>query len=92
MGRSRAELVGKSFAEIIPRGDECLPLLTRVYQTGEALTHVQEDDSKADPAVWLYAMWPALDAVREHLRRWRAHGFEAGWMMAGGSDAITVGA
>ncbi len=62
MGRSRAELVGKSFAEIIPRGDECLPLLTRVYQTGEALTHVQEDDSKADPAVWLYAMWPALDA------------------------------
>ncbi|MBA3463225.1 MAG: hypothetical protein H0T46_24930 [Deltaproteobacteria bacterium] len=30
--------------------------------------------------------------VREHLRRWRAHGFEAGWMMAGGSDAITVGA
>ncbi len=34
----------------------------------------------------------AHGAVREHLRRWRAHGFEAGWMMAGGSDAITVGA
>jgi len=62
MGKSRGDLVGKSFAEIIPRGDECLPLLTRVYQTGEALTHVQEDDSEADPAVWLYAMWPALDA------------------------------
>ncbi len=61
-GKSRGDLVGKSFAEVIPRGDECLPLLTRVYQTGQAATHVQEDDSDADPAVWLYAMWPALDA------------------------------
>ncbi len=62
MGKPRGDLLGKSFAEIIPRGDECLPLLTKVFETGEAVTHVQEDDSEADPAVWLYAMWPALDA------------------------------
>jgi signal transduction histidine kinase/ActR/RegA family two-component response regulator len=61
MGQSRGDLVGKSFAEVIPRGDECLPLLKSAYQTEEAVTHVQEDDSEADPAVWLYAMWPALD-------------------------------
>ncbi|MEP6865635.1 MAG: ATP-binding protein [Deltaproteobacteria bacterium] len=62
MGKSRGDLVGKGFAEVVPRGDECLPLLTRVYQTGEAATYVQEGGSDADPAVWLYAMWPALDA------------------------------
>ncbi len=32
-----------------------------------------------------------FDFVREHLRRCGAHGFEAGWLMVGGSDAITGG-
>ncbi|CAN5329852.1 hypothetical protein BH11MYX1_BH11MYX1_13660 [soil metagenome] len=61
MRKSRADLVGKCFADVVPQGDECLALLARVYQTGEPLTGVQADDSGADPAVWLYAMWPSLD-------------------------------
>ncbi len=65
LGRTRGELLGKSFAEIVPRGGECVPLLDRVYQTGEGLTHEQEADSEADPATWLYAMWPALDEPNE---------------------------
>ncbi|MEO5936067.1 MAG: ATP-binding protein [Terriglobales bacterium] len=61
LGKSRAELLGKTFAEIVPNAGECVPLLDKVYQTGMGLTHAQRDDSKTDSASWLYSMWPALD-------------------------------
>src|SRR6187551_1368598 len=57
--KPRKDLIGKTFAEIVPKGEECVPILDRVYQTGEAVTIAKEDES--EPARWLYAMWPALD-------------------------------
>ncbi len=60
LGKAKEDLIGKSFADIVHGGDQCIPLLDRVYQTGEAATLAQEDDSES--ASWLYAMWPALDA------------------------------
>jgi signal transduction histidine kinase len=62
MEKTRGELIGKRFAEIVSGGDKCVPILDRVYQTGEAATHAREDQSAPDPAYWLYAMWPTLDA------------------------------
>jgi signal transduction histidine kinase len=62
VGKTRGELIGKPFAGIVHGGDECVPILDRVYQTGEAATHAREDESEPNPAYWLYAMWPALDA------------------------------
>jgi signal transduction histidine kinase len=62
LGKSRPELIGNTFAEIVPGGAKCLPILDRVYQTGEAATHKHEVESESDRAHWLYAMWPALDA------------------------------
>src|SRR5687767_7530470 len=61
LGKTRTELIGKPFADIVPAGDKCVPLLDSVYQTGEAATHAQEDDSDPGAGTWLYAMWPALD-------------------------------
>src|SRR5687767_3569360 len=61
LGKTRAQLIGNPFAELVPGGNECVSLLDKVYQTGEAVTHVQEEDSDSDPARWLYAMWPTLD-------------------------------
>ncbi len=60
LGKSREDLIGKAFSDIVPGGDQCMPVLDRVYQTGESATLV--DDSDPDSTVWLYAMWPALDA------------------------------
>jgi signal transduction histidine kinase len=37
-------------------------MLDKVYHNGETLTHAEEDGSEPDPAYWLYAMWPTLDA------------------------------
>lgn len=62
LGKSRAELIGMPFADIVPLGRECLPILDRVYQTGEAVTHAHRIDADPRSTQWLYAMWPALDA------------------------------
>ena len=61
LGKTRGELIGKPFAEIVHRGEECVPLLDKVFQTGEAATYAQQENSEPDSAHWLYAMWPALD-------------------------------
>jgi signal transduction histidine kinase len=62
IGKTRGELIGMAFSGIVHGGDQCVPILDRVYRSGEAATHVLEDDSDPTPAYWLYAMWPALDA------------------------------
>ncbi len=61
VGKTSLELIGNTFAEIVPGGNECVPILDRVYRTGGAITHAREDDSAPNPACWLYAMWPTLD-------------------------------
>lgn len=58
--KTREELIGKSFCEIVRNGDACSALLDRIYETGEYQTHVDVDHSAPDPTYWLYAMWPAL--------------------------------
>lgn len=58
--KTREELTGKPFCEIVRNGEACAALLDRIYQTGEHQTHIEVDHSAADPAYWLFAMWPAL--------------------------------
>src|SRR5690606_17030659 len=61
MGKSRDELIGQRFENIICSGRKCIDLLDRVYETGTGETHIEADESDPTPAYWLYAMWPALD-------------------------------
>ena len=60
--KTREELVGKPFAELVCNGANCTPLLDQVYETGEAAVHAEPDND--EPAHWLYAMWPALGTDR----------------------------
>ena len=60
VGRSRADLLGKPFREIVPNGDACVALLDQTYETGQAVTHALIDP-EANETAWLYTMWPALD-------------------------------
>jgi signal transduction histidine kinase len=60
--RKPGELIGRRFGEIVANGDVCVPLLDKVYQTGEFAAKVVMDDSAPDTVYWMYAMWPALDA------------------------------
>src|SRR5215212_3635814 len=54
VGKTKGELIGIPFARIVPGGEECIPILDSIYQTGKAAAHAREDDSEVDPAHWLY--------------------------------------
>lgn len=58
--KTPAELIGKSFGEIVRNGEACAALLNRIYETGEYQTLVDVDRTTPNPTYWLYAMWPAL--------------------------------
>jgi signal transduction histidine kinase len=57
--RDTDELTGIPFAEVVP-SDGCLPLLDRVYRTGEAETHTEPEPYGGHTLYWSYAMWPVL--------------------------------
>jgi PAS domain S-box-containing protein len=57
MGKSKDELIGNSFAEIMPK-DGCLLTLDRVHRTGEAETHTEPEQPEAHSLYWSYTVWP----------------------------------
>lgn len=66
--QKKVDVIGRRFAELVRNGVTFIPLLDRIYQTGEFETHVDADPSESDPAFWLYAMWPVLDADERPVR------------------------
>lgn len=61
IGKPQEELLGLTFGQIVPSGEECLPILDQVYQTGRSATRAHRIESESHPSHWLYAIWPALD-------------------------------
>jgi len=61
-GKTGEELIGNPFSDAVPAGDECLPVLDRLYQTGQPEIHIGQDDSGPHGFYWSYAMWPVLAA------------------------------
>jgi PAS domain S-box-containing protein len=61
-GRSSEELIGKPFSDAVPPGDDCLPVLDRLYKTSQPEIHIGQDDSGPHGSYWSYAMWPVLAA------------------------------
>jgi PAS domain S-box-containing protein len=60
-GKSKDELIGNPFAEIVPE-DGLLSFLDQVYRTGEAGIHTEPETSVIQTAYWSYAMWPVVSA------------------------------
>jgi hypothetical protein len=65
LGKRRDELVGQHFEKVMCNGRKCIEVLDSVYTTGEGKTHIEPDESRTVPAVWLYAMWPALNEKQQ---------------------------
>jgi diguanylate cyclase (GGDEF)-like protein len=63
-GKSREEMIGKSCAELMPEGDECLLQLDRVYHTGNTESHTEQEHAKPHPLYWSYEIWPVLGGLR----------------------------
>src|SRR3984885_14536128 len=60
-GKSKGELIGKSCADLMPAGDECLLLLDRVYRTGNTESHTEQENAKPHPFYWSYEIWPVWE-------------------------------
>jgi len=67
-GKSRVEMIGKSFAEVLPGGDECLLLLDRVYRSGKAESHAEQEGSATRSPYWSYDVWPVMVGLAEEDR------------------------
>jgi signal transduction histidine kinase/CheY-like chemotaxis protein len=59
--KSKEELIGYAFGEVVPADNECLSLCARVLRTGQPETHIEEP-SALHGFSWSYAMWPILAA------------------------------
>jgi two-component sensor histidine kinase len=62
--RTRDELVGKSFREIVPERDEFLALLDRVYRTGKSESRSEPVRADHIPVFSSYVMWPVMSDDR----------------------------
>jgi two-component sensor histidine kinase len=58
--KTKDELVGKQFGEILPEKGECLALLDRVYRTGKSASHTEQEYSDPRPVLSSYTMWPVM--------------------------------
>lgn len=60
IGNTSEILIGSEFCRTVPAGEECLPLLDRVYETGGAEIYTGQEDAEHHPLYWSYALWPIL--------------------------------
>ena len=58
--KTRDELVGNPFSEMLPQKDECVSLLDYVYRTGKTGSYTEQEDSKPHPVFWSYTLWPVI--------------------------------
>jgi PAS domain-containing protein len=54
--KTKEQMVGRPFAEILPEKDECLTLLDRVFRAGEAASQTEQNHSPAHPGFWSYTI------------------------------------
>jgi two-component sensor histidine kinase len=58
--KTKDELVGKPFREILPEKNECLAVLDRVYRSGKSESHTEQGRSAPRANFSAYTMWPVL--------------------------------
>ncbi len=60
MEKTKDELVGKPFCEMLPEQAECPALLGRVYRTGQSESYTEQEHSDPRPVFRSYTMWPVM--------------------------------
>lgn len=58
--KTRDELVGRTFCDVLHGKGECLALLDRVYRTGTFESHTVQEQSNPGPVFLSYTMWPVM--------------------------------
>jgi signal transduction histidine kinase len=60
MRQTKAQLVGRLIADILPDDDECQSMLDRVCATGRPQSHTERQLSSPHHAMLSFTMWPVL--------------------------------
>src|SRR2546423_7271460 len=58
LNKPREDLIGKALSEMLPKKDDCVSLLDRVFLTGKAENHLKQEETKTPPVFWSYTVWP----------------------------------
>ena len=64
IGKTKDELIGKPFPEMLPGNDDCVRRLDRVFRTGISESHTEQEHSIPHPVFWSYTMWPVIAKER----------------------------
>ena len=62
MGAPLTDLLGKPLSALLPKKDECVTILDRVFRTGTPASHTEKAQAKPHPVFWSYTMWPVQEA------------------------------
>ncbi len=60
MRKPMGQLVGKPLDELLPKKDQCLTLIERVFRTKRPESYVEQEPSQPHPVFWSYVIWPVL--------------------------------
>jgi two-component sensor histidine kinase len=60
VGKTRDELLGTPFCDMLPETGECMALLDRIARTAQPESYIKLDDDGSDPLLSCYAMWPLI--------------------------------
>jgi signal transduction histidine kinase len=64
MNQPMDQLVGRRFATLLPKHDECERLLDRVFQTGNSESYTEDEYPDLQPVFWSYTVWPVWENQR----------------------------
>lgn len=62
--RSREQMVGKLFGEMLPGENECVTVLDRVFRSGKPESHTEAEHSEPPPVLRSYTAWPVIENER----------------------------
>ena len=60
VGKSKEELIGKDFSDVVTAGEECLSLLDRLDRTGQPQTSLGKILCASHSFCWSYSIWPLI--------------------------------
>lgn len=58
--KSREDIIGKPFHDLLPHSHECLSLLDRVFRTGAAAHYTADERGAPSPLLFSYHLWPVM--------------------------------
>lgn len=64
LDQTKEQLIGQSFRDLLPAGNDCVAMLERVLRSGNPASHTEPGPFDPHSDTWSYAMWPIMAQER----------------------------